>query len=287
MSPHAPLCSPNRTLVRVFPSRPTTCPTCSSSEAIRSLAATISLNVSAILPSSPVWSLGRRTEKSPIRMACNACSNSCMPNPWPLRWPLVPPLMRALSIADESWPPPGQHSHGCIAADGTVVVQVHGVAPEGMSIAATPRPDRPRQARRIQCTSARLSEICSSTVREQTAAKPVCPPLVLSGGRLNCAQRRPPPSRNNQTRSAKFSIVRLCLTTTLFFKLKIAKVMERSGRSGSPTVDPNFGNRPAGRSTGRTATRPRCASTNEAFQFVLRPGNHLLVRLPRVDPGQH
>ena len=47
---------------------------------MRSFAATISLNVSAILPSSPVRSLGRRTEKSPIRMACNACSNSCMPN---------------------------------------------------------------------------------------------------------------------------------------------------------------------------------------------------------------
>ena len=30
---------------------------------------TMSLNVSAILPASPVWSLGKRTEKSPLRTA--------------------------------------------------------------------------------------------------------------------------------------------------------------------------------------------------------------------------
>ena len=54
MPPQAPPDRPRRTRVRVLPSRPTTWPTRSSSCAIRSLDATISLNVSAILPSRPV-----------------------------------------------------------------------------------------------------------------------------------------------------------------------------------------------------------------------------------------
>ena len=89
ISPQAPLGRPN------LHARAASCPPgrppgrhASSSRAMRSLAATISLNVSAILPSSPVWSPGSRTEKSPIRMACNACSNSCMPNEWPFNRPL-------------------------------------------------------------------------------------------------------------------------------------------------------------------------------------------------------
>src|SRR5271165_5992476 len=36
----------------------------------------MSLNVSAILPSIPRWSPARRTEKSPTRTACSACSRS-------------------------------------------------------------------------------------------------------------------------------------------------------------------------------------------------------------------
>src|SRR6185437_11738039 len=44
---------------------------------MRSLAATISLNVSAILPSMPTPSPGMRTEKSPTRMACSATSRAC------------------------------------------------------------------------------------------------------------------------------------------------------------------------------------------------------------------
>ena len=54
MSAHEPLDRSNLTRCRVLPSRPTTWPTCSSCCAIRWLAATISLNVSAILPSMPM-----------------------------------------------------------------------------------------------------------------------------------------------------------------------------------------------------------------------------------------
>ena len=48
---------------RVLPSRPTTWPTRSSCCAMRSLAATISLKVSAILPSMPSWSPGHADRK--------------------------------------------------------------------------------------------------------------------------------------------------------------------------------------------------------------------------------
>src|SRR5262245_29155405 len=44
---------------------------------MRWLAATISLKVSAILPSMPSRSPAKRTEKSPTRIACNAASSSC------------------------------------------------------------------------------------------------------------------------------------------------------------------------------------------------------------------
>src|SRR6185437_7895225 len=55
---------------RVFPSLPTRWPTRLSSRAICSLAATMLLKVSAILPGSPVQEPGRRTEKSPSCMRC-------------------------------------------------------------------------------------------------------------------------------------------------------------------------------------------------------------------------
>ena len=80
ISPQAPLCRPNLTRVPGLALAADHLADMRQLCAMRSLAATISLNVSAILPSSPVWSLGRRTEKSPIRMACSACSSSCMPN---------------------------------------------------------------------------------------------------------------------------------------------------------------------------------------------------------------
>ena len=76
ISPHAPSERPKRTRWRVLPSRPTTWPTRSSWRAIRWLAATISLKVSATLPMMPMRSPAMRTEKSPTRIACNACSNS-------------------------------------------------------------------------------------------------------------------------------------------------------------------------------------------------------------------
>ena len=47
---------------------------------MRWLEATISLNVSAILPARPVQSRGRRTEKSPSRTACSARSSFCRSN---------------------------------------------------------------------------------------------------------------------------------------------------------------------------------------------------------------
>ena len=77
ISPQAPFDKPNLTRWRVLPSRPTTWPTRSSCCAMRSLAATISLNVSAILPRRPTWLLGMRTEKSPTRMAWSAFKRSC------------------------------------------------------------------------------------------------------------------------------------------------------------------------------------------------------------------
>ena len=84
ISTQAPLCRPSRTRCLVLPSLPTRCPTRSSCCAMRWLAATISLNVSAILPSMPSAAPGSRTEKSPTRIACSAASNSCGWKPAPL-----------------------------------------------------------------------------------------------------------------------------------------------------------------------------------------------------------
>ncbi len=74
ISPQAPAERPNFTRLRVLPSRPTTRPTVSSCSAIRSLAATISLKASATFPATPSAPRGRRTEKSPMRMASSASS---------------------------------------------------------------------------------------------------------------------------------------------------------------------------------------------------------------------
>ncbi len=76
ISPHAPFVRTNRTRCLVLPSLPTRWPTRSSCCAMRWLAATISLNVSAILPSMPTWSPDMRTEKSPTRTAWSAASSS-------------------------------------------------------------------------------------------------------------------------------------------------------------------------------------------------------------------
>ncbi len=76
ISPQAPLAEPNLTRCRVLPCLPTTVPTRSSSLAILAFEATISLNVSAILPSRPVQSPGSRTEKSPSWTACRTRSSS-------------------------------------------------------------------------------------------------------------------------------------------------------------------------------------------------------------------
>ena len=70
---------------RVLPSRPTTWPTRSTCLAMRRLVATISLKVSAILPMMPMRSPAMRTEKSPTRIACSACSNSANPRASPSR----------------------------------------------------------------------------------------------------------------------------------------------------------------------------------------------------------
>ena len=70
ISPHAALGRWKRMRSRVRPSFPTTCPTRFSSFAICWFAVTMSLNVSAIFPASPVQFPGKRTEKSPSRMVC-------------------------------------------------------------------------------------------------------------------------------------------------------------------------------------------------------------------------
>ena len=74
ISPQAPLDSWKRARSRVLPSLPTTCPTRFKSRAICWLAATMSLNVSAIFPARPVHEPGSRTEKSPARMVCKLAS---------------------------------------------------------------------------------------------------------------------------------------------------------------------------------------------------------------------
>ena len=85
ISPQAPSESPKRTRCRVLPSRPTTWPTRSSWPAMRSLVATISLKVSAILPMMPTRSPAMRTEKLPTRIDCSACKSSVSPLASPLR----------------------------------------------------------------------------------------------------------------------------------------------------------------------------------------------------------
>ena len=76
MAPHDPRVCSNFARCRVLPSLPTTCPARRSSPAMFWLQETISLNVSAILPSVPDRSDGRRTEKSPCRIFWSATSSS-------------------------------------------------------------------------------------------------------------------------------------------------------------------------------------------------------------------
>ena len=76
ISAQAPPRPPMAMRWRVLPSRPTTWPLRSSSRQSSWFELTISLKVSAILPAKPSWSPGRRTEKSPSRMACSARSSS-------------------------------------------------------------------------------------------------------------------------------------------------------------------------------------------------------------------
>src|SRR5262249_9797673 len=95
ISAQAPRVRPNLTRLRVLPSRPTAAPTRSSCCAMRWLAATISLKVSAILPAMPMRSLGRRTEKSPTRMAVRAWSSSCTSTVSPLTARWASPLLGA------------------------------------------------------------------------------------------------------------------------------------------------------------------------------------------------
>ncbi len=95
ISPQAPLGSWKRVRSRVRPSLPTACPTRFNSRAICWLAETISLNVSAIFPGSPVQDPGRRTEKSPSRIVCRLASitlrSADAPSPLPALCPF--PLM--------------------------------------------------------------------------------------------------------------------------------------------------------------------------------------------------
>ena len=104
ISPQAPRVRSKRTRVRVRPSRPTTWPTRSSWPAMRSLAATISLKVSATLPARPVRLPGSRTLKFPARIAWSA------PSSWSRSRSCGAPASggrgnRAASAAPDSSPP--------------------------------------------------------------------------------------------------------------------------------------------------------------------------------------
>ena len=76
MSPQAAVEMPNFTRWRVRPCSPTALPMRSSCWAMFWLAATISLNSTAMRPTTPSRSRDRRTEKSPARMASMARSRS-------------------------------------------------------------------------------------------------------------------------------------------------------------------------------------------------------------------
>jgi hypothetical protein len=72
IAPQEPVRATEETRWRVRPRLPTSLPTRSSSAAMRWFETTMLLNASASLPLSPTQSVGRRTEKSPSRTACNA-----------------------------------------------------------------------------------------------------------------------------------------------------------------------------------------------------------------------
>ena len=76
MSPQVAVETPNFTRWRVRPCSPTDLPMRSSCWAMFWLAPTISLNSTAMRPSGPSRPAGRRTEKSPARMASMACCSS-------------------------------------------------------------------------------------------------------------------------------------------------------------------------------------------------------------------
>ena len=85
---------------RVLPSLPTTCPTRFSSCAICWLAATISLNVSAIFPASPVQIPAGARRKSPSRMVCRLASKTLSsPEPISERTPRPLLLGSALTVS--------------------------------------------------------------------------------------------------------------------------------------------------------------------------------------------
>ena len=76
ISPQVAVEMPNFTRWRVRPCSPTDLPMRSSCWAMFWLAPTISLNSTAMRPSGPSRPAGRRTEKSPARMASMACCSS-------------------------------------------------------------------------------------------------------------------------------------------------------------------------------------------------------------------
>ena len=98
---------------RVRPSLPTTWPTRFNSCAICWLAATMSLNVSAIFPASPVQVPGSRTEKSPSRIVCrlaritlrsaDAASATAVLRPLLLAWGLRSGIVFSASVVLFGW----------------------------------------------------------------------------------------------------------------------------------------------------------------------------------------
>src|SRR5206468_4446260 len=110
MRRHAPPAGEKAARCRILPSRPTARLTRSSSPAMVWLASMMSLKASAILPSMPAQSDGRRTEKSPLRVARRTRSSSRVSKPF-FRSPWLPLGDGAVAFS-------GAGAEGCAGGDG-------------------------------------------------------------------------------------------------------------------------------------------------------------------------
>ena len=146
--------------MRVLPSCPTVWPTSFSCWAICSLAATMSLKASAILPAMPGWLWGRRTEKSPARITCMARSSiaSLMePSPAPLAAVSLPPCLGGVRFFLLAKAPCNRHGLAIAGLEHGSSVTRHARSPEEIGFdmrddgSALPMAGRPRStAKRLR-----------------------------------------------------------------------------------------------------------------------------------------